>query len=250
MRCRGFLLGGTAGRTTLAGEGLQHQDGNSLLNALAFPTVMAYDPCYAYELSAIVLDGTPQDVLRTRTSLLHHADERRTTRVARHAAGCDRRHLARACTASRSGSSARRTRTCGFSAAVRFSMSRCAGAGTSWSRSSAVRSSTVHSVIELTKNLLLRRPRVRSLWNRLCTPISSQPGVSTSSKCSPAAPGRLWPHPDPSIAAVPQTVSPWVGPEYTVLGTDGFGRSEARPELRRFFEVDAENIALGLAAGA
>ena len=57
MRCRGFLLGGTAGRTTLAGEGLQHQDGNSHLNALAFPTVMAYDPCYAYELSVIVLDG-------------------------------------------------------------------------------------------------------------------------------------------------------------------------------------------------
>ncbi len=57
MRCRGFLLGGTAGRTTLAGEGLQHQDGNSHLNALAFPRVMAYDPCYAYELSVIVLDG-------------------------------------------------------------------------------------------------------------------------------------------------------------------------------------------------
>ena len=57
MRCRGFVLGGTAGRTTLAGEGLQHQDGNSHLNALAFPTVMAYDPCYAYELSVIVLDG-------------------------------------------------------------------------------------------------------------------------------------------------------------------------------------------------
>ena len=57
MRCRGFLLGGTAGRTTLAGEGLQHQDGNSHLNALAFPTLRAYDPCYAYEMSAIVLDG-------------------------------------------------------------------------------------------------------------------------------------------------------------------------------------------------
>ena len=57
MRCRGFLLGGTAGRTTLAGEGLQHQDGNSHLFAMAYPTVQAYDPCYAYELSVIVLDG-------------------------------------------------------------------------------------------------------------------------------------------------------------------------------------------------
>ena len=57
MRCRGFVLGGTAGRTTLAGEGLQHQDGNSHLNALAFPNCRAYDPCYAYEMAVIVLDG-------------------------------------------------------------------------------------------------------------------------------------------------------------------------------------------------
>ena len=46
------------------------------------------------------------------------------------------------------------------------------------------------------------------------------------------------------VAAVPQAVGPWVGPDYTVLGTDGFGRSESRQDLRRFFEVDAENIAL------
>ena len=57
MRCRGFLLGGTAGRTTLAGEGLQHQDGNSHHFAMAYPTLQAYDPCYAYEMSVIVLDG-------------------------------------------------------------------------------------------------------------------------------------------------------------------------------------------------
>ena len=57
MRCRGFVLGGTAGRTTLAGEGLQHQDGNSHLFALAYPNCQAYDPCYAYEMAVIVLDG-------------------------------------------------------------------------------------------------------------------------------------------------------------------------------------------------
>ena len=57
MRCRGFLLGGTAGRTTLAGEGLQHQDGNSLQYAMAYPTCQAYDPCFAYEVAVIVLDG-------------------------------------------------------------------------------------------------------------------------------------------------------------------------------------------------
>ena len=56
-RAKGFMIGGTAGRTTLAGEGLQHQDGQSLLNALAFPTVRAYDPAFAYETTIIILDG-------------------------------------------------------------------------------------------------------------------------------------------------------------------------------------------------
>src|SRR5687767_1088213 len=56
-RARGFLLGGTAGRTTLAGEGLQHQDGSSHLIAATFPNCRAYDPCFAYELAAIVKDG-------------------------------------------------------------------------------------------------------------------------------------------------------------------------------------------------
>ncbi len=57
MRAKGFLIGGTAGRTTLNGEGLQHQDGHSHLNAIAFPTVLPYDPAWAYETTVIVLDG-------------------------------------------------------------------------------------------------------------------------------------------------------------------------------------------------
>src|SRR5690606_5772877 len=57
MRAKGFLIGGTAGRTTLNGEGLQHQDGHSLLNAIAFPTVRAFDPAFNYETAVIVMDG-------------------------------------------------------------------------------------------------------------------------------------------------------------------------------------------------
>src|SRR5881409_3183161 len=57
MRCRGFMLGGTSGRTTLAGEGLQHQDGNSHLFAMAYPNCVAYDPAFAYEIAVIVHDG-------------------------------------------------------------------------------------------------------------------------------------------------------------------------------------------------
>src|SRR5205085_3875383 len=57
QRCRGFLLGGTAGRTTLMGEGLQHQDGHSLLAAASVPNVISYDPAFAYEIALIVQDG-------------------------------------------------------------------------------------------------------------------------------------------------------------------------------------------------
>src|SRR5215472_12901818 len=56
-RCRGFMLGGTSGRTTLAGEGLQHQDGHSHLLAYPVPTLLAYDPAFAYELAVIIQDG-------------------------------------------------------------------------------------------------------------------------------------------------------------------------------------------------
>ena len=57
MRCRGFMVGGTAGRTTLAGEGLQHQDGNSHHFAYAYPNLKAYDPAFSYEIAVIVRDG-------------------------------------------------------------------------------------------------------------------------------------------------------------------------------------------------
>ncbi len=92
MRCRGFLLGGTAGRTTLSGEGLQHQDGNSHVLALPVPTLRAYDPAFAYELAVIINDGIDRMYKKgENTLLLHHGDER-ALRDARHARGSQRRN--------------------------------------------------------------------------------------------------------------------------------------------------------------
>ena len=76
-RCRGFLLGGTAGRTTLAGEGLQHQDGNSHVLSLPVPNCLSYDPAYAYELAVIIQDGIRRMYGERREHLLlPHGDER------------------------------------------------------------------------------------------------------------------------------------------------------------------------------
>ncbi len=77
MRSRGFLLGGTAGRTTLNGEGLQHEDGSSQVAASFVPNCVSYDPTYAYEVAVIIQDGLRRMLDRAgRRLLLHHADER------------------------------------------------------------------------------------------------------------------------------------------------------------------------------
>ncbi len=95
MRCRGFLLGGTAGRTTLAGEGLQHQDGNSHLNALAFPTVPGLRPGYAYEMAAIVLDGMRRMYYEEEDVFYYITLMNENYAMPDPAAGLDRRHLPR-----------------------------------------------------------------------------------------------------------------------------------------------------------
>ena len=160
MRCRGFVLGGTAGRTTLAGEGLQHQDGNSHLNALAFPNCQAYDPCYAYEMAVIVLDGAAADVLRGGGRLLlHHADEREL-RDADPADGLDRRHLPRhlpALVARSSGRSRPKVQLFGSGAILRESLRARSLLEQHFGVGSDVYSVTSYKIA------LLRRPRVRPL---------------------------------------------------------------------------------------
>ena len=95
MRARGFLLGGTAGRTTLAGEGLQHQDGNSHLYAIAYPNVRTYDPAFVYETTVIILDGMRKMYeLGEDCDLLPH-DRQRRVRDAGDAQGRRGRHRPR-----------------------------------------------------------------------------------------------------------------------------------------------------------
>jgi pyruvate dehydrogenase E1 component len=236
MRCRGFLLGGTAGRTTLAGEGLQHQDGNSLLNAMAFPTVMAYDPCYAYELSVIVLDGIrkmyyeDQDIFYYITLMNENYEMPilplgSTEGICKGIYRLSERVV---------GTKQPQVRLFGSGAILRETLRAQDLLEQKFGISSGVYSVTSY------KNLYYDG-RDCDRWNRLHpgeTP--RQPYVQ---KALGGATGPIVAASD-YVAAVPQAISPWVGPDYTVLGTDGYGRSEARADLRRFFEVDAENIAI------
>ncbi len=236
MRCRGFLLGGTAGRTTLAGEGLQHQDGNSHLTALSYPTVQAYDPCYAYEMSVIILDGIrrmyyeKEDVFYYVTLMNENYEHPvlpmgSTEGICRGIYPLSDRDL---------GSQKPKVQLFGSGAILREALR-----AQDLLESQFGVSSTVFSVTSY--KALYEDARDCQRWNRLHpeepprTPYVTQ---VLKGRDGPVVAALDY------VAALGLSIAPWVPQPYTVLGTDGFGRSEDRARLRRFFEVDAENIAL------
>jgi pyruvate dehydrogenase E1 component len=236
MRCRGFVLGGTAGRTTLAGEGLQHQDGNSHLFALAYPTVQAYDPCYAYEMSAIVLDGIrrmyyeEEDIFYYITLLNENYAHpilpfgtsegicRGLYRLNQRDLGPKRAHVV----------------LLGSGAILRESLRAQEILEGKFGVSSTVYSATSYKRLFYDAQDCTR-------WNRLHP--DQPPRKPYVTQLLEGEQGPIVAASD-YVCSVPLSIAPWVPSPYVVLGTDGFGRSEARKELRRFFEVDAENIAL------
>jgi pyruvate dehydrogenase E1 component len=236
MRCRGFVLGGTAGRTTLAGEGLQHQDGNSHLNALAFPNCRAYDPCYAYEMAVIVLDGLKrmfyeeEDIFYYIT-LMNENYEMPILPMGANEGICrglyklSEREL---------GPKRPRVRLLGSGAILREVLRAQDLLEKKFGVASTVYSATSYKALYYDGRDVER-------WNRLHPDQPARKPYVTEVLEGDKGPVIAA---SDYVSAVPMSVGPWVPGPFTVLGTDGFGRSEDRTNLRRFFEVDAENIAL------
>jgi pyruvate dehydrogenase E1 component len=241
MRCRGFLMGGTAGRTTLAGEGLQHQDGNSLLYAMAYPTLQAYDPCYAYEVAAIVLDGIrrmyydEEDVFYYITLLNENYEhpplpteygiEPVSKGICRGMYKLAGRDL---------GPARPKVQLLGSGAILREALR----AQDLLERHFGV-SSNVFSVTSY--KALYQDGRACQRWNRLHPqepPRTAYVQQVMEGQSGPAVAALDY------AGAVATSLAPWMPGPLVALGADGFGRSEARGPLRRFFEVDAENTAL------
>lgn len=236
MRCRGFLLGGTSGRTTLAGEGLQHEDGNSHLYALAFPTLQAYDPCYAYEIAAIVLDGlrrmfsNGEDIfyyitLMNEKYAMPIAPAGTEEAICKGMYKLSERHA---------GARSPKVQLLGSGAILREVLRAQDILEQRFGVSSDVYSVTSYKA-------LLYDGRDCQRWNRL---HRGEP--RRRSHIETVLAGQTGPVISASdyVSSVALSISPWVPQPFVVLGTDGFGRSEARKELRRFFEVDAENVVL------
>jgi pyruvate dehydrogenase E1 component len=242
-RTRGFLLGATAGRTTLLGEGLQHQDGHSLLLASTVPVCEAYDPAFAYETAAIVrhgidrmygpgIDGLSPDVYYYLT--LYNENY---VMPARDPAVTDDDIVAGLYRwgAAPEGPPLRAT--------ILFS-----GTAQGPARAAAAELAERHGVAaELWSATSYKKLREEAMaverWNVLHPDAEPRTPLVTERLAGSAGPVVAV---TDFMRAVPDQVSRWVPGSYTSLGTDGFGRSDTREALRRFFEIDAGHVVVAV----
>jgi pyruvate dehydrogenase E1 component len=235
VRGKGFLIGATAGRTTLAGEGLQHQDGHSHVLASTVPTVRAYDPAYAYEIAVIVHDGLRRMYAEQEDCFYYLTVENEMYPMPPMPAGVAegiRRGLYKL-SAADAPDDWPRVHLFGSGAILREALA---------AQALLARWSVAADVWSVTSYTELRRDALAAeRWNLL------HPGEPER---VPYLTQVLADEPWPVVAAsdymkiVADQVARFVPAGFHPLGTDGFGRSETREALRRFFEVDAASISV------
>lgn len=233
MRSRGFLMGGTAGRTTLAGEGLQHQDGHSHLFASTIPNCVSYDPTYAYELTVIIQDGLKR-MYQDNEDIFYYITVMNENYT--HPAipkNCENGILKGMYLLNKASKKKNTINLLGSGTILR----ECIAAVELLAEFDV--SANIYSVTSF--NELRRDGLDSSRWNMLNP--NKQPRQSYVSKC-------LNNTKIPTIAATDymkiyaDQIRPFIEGDYHVLGTDGFGRSDTREKLRHFFEVNRYYIAI------
>jgi pyruvate dehydrogenase E1 component len=241
QRTRGFLFGATAGRTTLGGEGLQHQDGSSHVVAATVPNCRAYDPAFVYELAVIMDHGMRQMMEKHRDEFYYITMMNENYSQPSLPEGVEAAIIKGMYRYSAPGvqpTTGSTVRLLG-SGAILLEVSSAAGLlEQDWGVNSEVFSATSFSE-------LAREASDVQRWNRLHP--NDLPRVShveeqlRNSEVTVAATDY--------VRAYPQLISSYVDGIYITLGTDGFGRSDTRPALRRFFEVDRHSIVLAALDG-
>jgi pyruvate dehydrogenase E1 component len=233
-RCRGFLLGGTSGRTTLAGEGLQHQDGNSHTLALPVPTCRAYDPAYAFELATIIREGIKRMYGDQEQEFYYITVMNEQYEMPARPEGAEAGIL-KGLYRFRAGgeSKARAHAQLLGSGAILNEVVKAQELLAKYGVSADVWSATSY-------NELYRDAHRAERWN-LWHPAAEQ-RVPYVTECLAETRGVVVAASD-YLKSQPDMVSRWIGRPVVTLGTDGFGRSEDRQSLRDFFEVDARHVA-------
>ena len=233
-RARGFLVGATSGRTTLNGEGLQHQDGHSLLMAHSNPAVRAYDPAFAYELATIIKQGINEMYAENSDVIYYLAVYNENYPMPVKPEGCEEGIV--------NGLYKVKGAKQGEGPVVRL-----IGSGPIMIQ--------VLDAVEKLESFGVRS----EIWSATSYGELRREGMEVSRE------NRLNPHQEQklswvekqfgdenlptiavsdNVAAVPEMIREWIHSPFTVLGTDGFGRSDTREALRRFFEIDGHAIAL------
>ncbi|MGH8242656.1 MAG: pyruvate dehydrogenase (acetyl-transferring), homodimeric type, partial [Steroidobacteraceae bacterium] len=235
QRARGFLIGATAGRTTLGGEGLQHQDGSSLLVAATVPNCRSYDPAFACEL-AVILDHGAREMFEREADVFYYVTVMNESYSQPDLpAGSEEgiiRGMYRLSSNSPAGAEAS-VRLLGSGAILREVIAAARMLEEHWAVTSEVWSVTSYTELE-------RQAQSVERWNRL-HPLAD-PRRSHVQQCLAGT--------TPVIAVtdyvrnVAQQIAPHLEARFVSLGTDGFGRSDTRAELRRFFEVDRAHVAV------
>jgi pyruvate dehydrogenase E1 component len=236
MRTRGFLLGGTAGRTTLAGEGLQHQDGNSQLLAQPVPNCLSYDPAFAFEIAAIIQDGIRR-MYRDGESLFYYLTVMNEQYAQPSMPEGAREGVLRGMYRLRPAGVKKaklRAQLFGSGAILPEVLTAQELLAEKYGVAADVWSVTSY-------NELYRDGNACERWNLLHP--GEKPRVPYVTQCLEGAPGVLVAASD-YVKSLPRAIDRWMPRPLSALGTDGFGRSESRAGLRTFFEVDARFVAL------
>jgi pyruvate dehydrogenase E1 component len=240
MRCRGFLLGGTAGRTTLPGEGLQHQDGNSHTLALSVPTCRAYDPAYAFELAVIIKDGIRRMYVDQESIFYYLTVMNEQYSMPEMPKGVEPGILKGLYKfrAAAHPSAPLRAQLFGSGAILPEVIKAQEILESKYNVAADVWSVTSYSE-------LYREGHACERWNMLHP--GEAPHVPYVTQCLNDAPGVLIAASD-YVKALPDSIDRWLPRPLTALGTDGFGRSESRASLRDFFEVDYRYVVVATLA--
>ncbi|MGB1560346.1 MAG: alpha-ketoglutarate dehydrogenase [Sinimarinibacterium flocculans] len=235
QRARGFLLGATAGRTTLGGEGLQHQDGSSHLQFATVPNCRAYDPAFAYEVAVIIERGM-REMLEEQEDRFYYLTVMNAN-YAQPSMPSDERTregILKGIYRITEDSPATSVQLFGSGAVMTEVLAARELLRNDWQIDAAVWSVTSYTELHRDGAACERRARLDPL---------GEPPVSYVTRVLADAQGPVVAASD-YVRALPETIRAFVPGRYVTLGTDGFGRSDTRAALRAFFEVDAVSITI------
>ena len=235
IKAKGFLCGATSGRTTLNGEGLQHQDGHSLLHMSTVPTVLAYDPAFGYEIATIVADGLRRMYAEGEEIFYYIALYNENHLMPAMPEGVEEGIL-KGLYKFKVGATGKKVKAHIFgSGPIIQSALKAQEILEKYGVSADVWSATSYK--------LLRTDAIRcQRWNMLHP--TEKPKQSYVEQVLAKEKGTFVAVSD-NLRIVPDQIAPWVPGGLFTLGTDGFGRSDTRTRLRRFFQIDVESTVIG-----